>query len=510
MRISRLMWGIFLFVAILGGEDVLAFHKPLDKSGSEKKSVWIDSRNFSKFSTAVKTAVNRTLIISNPVVLDTDVIIPSNTHLLFLNGGSLTNSQGKKIIINGPITAPIAQIFIGFRPGDVTFGDGYIKEVYPQWWGAKVNDKIDDSLPLQCAIESGAKQIYLPSGYYLLNRPLNITNRPQGLIIQGAGMAECGGGTILIGNTGGIVIDTTGSRYLNFRDFKIISGQSNPSTIGIFYARSNKIRFVEFNSLTNVGVNLSSVPEANNGNGTVAIYNYAAELWRARNVYLQADNAVVFTGYNIFNLSSPFAHIFSGYPSMSECTIDGASTLRGRKGPCVTIDNGTRIEILNAYLCGGHSKNCFPYAISITGRSFWAHAITITGNIERGGGGILYTKAHIVGLTLNVNNGATTPAIFIDGGSIRNGQISIQHGNGGLPKERELFAPSSKGSIINTTLDLFPGQHISSPNLLFISNIIKAPFPLNEAKKSINVSSGSSYFLITKDGIWSEGGKEKP
>lgn len=96
------------------------------------------------------------------------------------------------------------------------------------------------------------------------------------------------------------------------------SGKESPSTIGILYARTPEVRFVEFNKRSDVTIRIQSDLKANNGNGTVAVYNYAAELWRAYNVYLLADNAIVFTGYNIFKIRSP-KKIFQQARSTSTC-----------------------------------------------------------------------------------------------------------------------------------------------------------------------------------------------
>ncbi|MDW8028599.1 MAG: hypothetical protein RMK94_09455 [Armatimonadota bacterium] len=51
-----------------------------------------------------------------------------------------------------------------------------------------------------------------------------------------------------------------------------------------------------------------------------------------------ADQPLVFTGYNIFGVKSPFTELWAGYPSMSECTVDGASTLHALDGSCVIVE----------------------------------------------------------------------------------------------------------------------------------------------------------------------------
>ncbi|MCS7191484.1 MAG: hypothetical protein NZ937_00670 [Armatimonadetes bacterium] len=70
---------------------------------------------------------------------------------------------------------------------------------------------------------------------------------------------------------------------MEFRDLAVEGDQTKPSTIAFLFARSAKIeytKYAQFQSLTNVHVYLPSIPQAKNGKGTVAVYNYAAELWR--------------------------------------------------------------------------------------------------------------------------------------------------------------------------------------------------------------------------------------
>ena len=119
----------------------------------------------------------------------------------------------------------------------------------------------------------------LPKGNYLLNTPINVTNKPAGIILEGNGNSHQG--SVLIGNTGTMVIDASGSRFTHFKNFRIVSGKANPSSIGILYARTKQTPFVEFNAVADLCISLKSDRTMNNGNGSIAIYNYAAELWMA-------------------------------------------------------------------------------------------------------------------------------------------------------------------------------------------------------------------------------------
>ena len=473
-----------------------------------KSDQWVDAKDFSKFSEAVTAAAEKTLVIACEKTLDKSIVVPNSTNLMFLKGGKIVKTANFTLRIDGTITSPSIEIFSNFKPGEVTFGTGSVDETNPLWWGAKGDAESDATQAIQCAFDAG-QNVYIPKGRYLLNSTLNCTNRTS-LIIRGAGSAE-GKGTVLIGNTGGIALDLTGSRQMDLRDFNIvvaserygtITSEANPSTVGILYARSEKVQFVEFNIMTNIGVHLISIPSANNGNGTVAIYNFAAELWRARNVYLEADNGIVFTGYNIFKITSPFAKVFGKYPSMSVCTIDGSSTIRGRSGPCVILDNATRIEIVNAYFAGdGAVKDPFPYAVKVTKAGFFSYALTITGHLERKGGW-LYTDINLRGLILQgTGGGGGNRVVHLEPphGSITNGEIWIEPL---FAREITIIDAPKLGAIRNMKLYLGDKQKIFAPGAEFTGNTILAgETSLEDVKKAIEVRADASYMIMAKDAI---------
>jgi hypothetical protein len=466
--------------------------------GKEEKN-FLGAEQFSTLSEALKAAKGKTLVISQPLkMVNSHNIVTEDTSLLFTKKGIIVGKESSTLEIKGVLTAPFMQIFSGNTK--VRFKSNSVTEVYPQWWGAKGDGKTDDTAAVQAAIDSQICSIKLPQGKYLITKPLNFTNL-SGIILQGVG-----DNSKLIGCTGDIVIDTAGSKELNFRDFTIVSGKNNPSTIGILYARSEKCKFVEFNSLTNININIASNPEANNGNGTVAIYNYASEIWRGRDLYLQADNAVVFTGFNIFKIKSYYVEKIKQYASMSCVTIDGASTLRGRKGPCVTLDNATRVEILNAYYCGSRKvKDAFPYAIKAA--SFWTFSLTITGHKERAGGW-LYVDGHIRNLKLEgtAMGKENKPAVYIlPKRSISFGNISLDPL---VSKEMVLLEAGANAAVKNFTIDLYQKQKITAPKARFCGNTVRVLQSMKDTVSTIQVSPKASYILMAEDGIMIKGEKK--
>lgn len=496
MRRKLISWGIVLSLAL---SVIRAVAAPQPNDG------WVDSGRFKRFHDAVRAAVHKTLLIARPQSVDSDITIPAHTHLLFVEGGAIKRAPTHRatVTIKGSITAPSSQIFIGFKPGEIVLGESQVDQVYPQWWGAKGDGIADDSQAIQAGIDSDAPVVHIPRGRYLLNSPINLTNHTS-LILKGQGIGDpwkplAHYGTILIGNTGGIVIDVTGSRYLVFQDFRIIAGEKNPSTVGILYARSTKCEYCEFNSLSNVAVHLRSIPGANNGNGTVAIYNRAAELWRAWNIWLIADNAVVFTAGNIFKTESPFTK-HSGIISMSECTIGGASALHALNGHCILVDTGWDIEVTNTYLAGKGPERC-PYAIRMTG--WQPTAFTYTGHVEFGGG-LLYSDATLVDVKLRATMCALRSLICLDGTGegvpgIRGGEITVIPTHGSKPHHL-IEAVGKQNGIVNATANLYPDQSVSAAGGSCTGNIVRAEH--ENPSVAFSASPGwFSYMVMARDGV---------
>ncbi|MDW8122434.1 MAG: hypothetical protein RMK62_08985 [Armatimonadota bacterium] len=369
----RLLTGLIIVMSLLGSFYLWAVE-------GVKEGQMVRAGNFKDFSEAIAKAKSRTLVIDQPQPITSTLNVPADVHLFFVGEGYLKKEAKDRIsvVVRAPITAPHRQIFIGFEPGEIQLHNS--QKAIPQWWGAKADDDQDDFLAIQSAIDSGSSSVYLAQGRYIVSQTINITNRPGGgLIVHGDGFGY-ERGRIIYGNTRGILFDTSGSQYIEFRDLAIESGPSNPSTIAFLFARSAKIeytKYAQFHSLTNVRVYLPSIPKANNGNGTVAVYNYAAEVWRAWNVYLMADQPLIFTGYNIFRVKSPFTELWSGYPSISECTVDGASTLHALgvdtipqeyrvPAGLIRMSNGTRAVVYldSRYLLGPEGAH-----LNITGIS---------------------------------------------------------------------------------------------------------------------------------------------
>ncbi len=124
----------------------------------------------------------KTVVISTLQSVKADLVVPSTTVMVFQDGGTLDVVQGATLTINGSLEAPLQQIFQG--SGKVKLGLGKIKEVYPQWWGARADGKSDDTLAIQSAIDSvaGGVIFFAPGAY--ANRGIRVKND---ITLRGAG-----------------------------------------------------------------------------------------------------------------------------------------------------------------------------------------------------------------------------------------------------------------------------------------------------------------------------------
>ncbi len=76
----------------------------------------------------------------------------AETNIRFIiEKGAILDGAGT-LTVNGPIEAGLYKIF--GTSVTIVWGGGYIKEVYPQWWGALADNVTDDSAAIQACIDS--------------------------------------------------------------------------------------------------------------------------------------------------------------------------------------------------------------------------------------------------------------------------------------------------------------------------------------------------------------------
>jgi len=111
-----------------------------------------------------------TIVVNEDSPVDYSDTVASNEAIKVVPGGCLSISAGVTLTINGPFEAGLYQVFSG--DGSVSFGDGAVKEVYPQWWGENTTPGTTDMTErIQKAIDSisGEGVIFLGSEDYALS-----------------------------------------------------------------------------------------------------------------------------------------------------------------------------------------------------------------------------------------------------------------------------------------------------------------------------------------------------
>ena len=111
---------------------------------------------------------------------------PADRALEVKKGGSIGNTLA--FTVNSSFSAGLYQTFAG--AGVVTFGASSVKEIHPQWWGAKGDGVNDDTVAIQAAYTCAhiSKQpLYIPSGVYKISSPIVKPESFYSVDIIGAG-----------------------------------------------------------------------------------------------------------------------------------------------------------------------------------------------------------------------------------------------------------------------------------------------------------------------------------
>ena len=247
-------------------------------------------------------------------------------------------------------------------------------------FGAVGDGSTDDYAALQSwltYLQTNGGRGYLPQGRYRVTQTLRIgknsTNAKvieifgdgQGWVSNGTGQTN---GSLIVGDTGALVLDLSGANSMWFHDWGIVSGTINPSTCGMMVQRVASDRFVQRMRLERIAVAIATAPTANtvgtptvssaagldtvtgytgtSAAGSIAFLNKRGEHWTYRDCDFYADNPVILdgasnykvsaTGYTLDNEAYPTLgatttlHEFSGgfyYSTLNDCMAFGAANM---------------------------------------------------------------------------------------------------------------------------------------------------------------------------------------
>lgn len=107
--------------------------------------------------------------------ISSDLTIPANVTVWFVDGARILPDSGKTITINGSLIAPISPIFAG--NGTIIL-NGNIDRIYPQWWGASG----DGDTTTTGSITSGSNTLTVASA--------STWKVGHGILVAGAGAAS--------------------------------------------------------------------------------------------------------------------------------------------------------------------------------------------------------------------------------------------------------------------------------------------------------------------------------
>jgi hypothetical protein len=253
-------------------------------------------------------------------------------------------------------------------------------------FGAVGDGVADDTAAIQAAIDAlisaGGGCLHFPAGRYIVNSRLKIQNTYAGNVyikISGVTMgnqvvaAASTYGSILVGQTGGILLDLAGGSNVTIEDLSLISGPSNPSTIGILGQRIATSQYFTRINLTRVSIGIAPNASANGGLGTFAFVNKRGEHHDFKDCWFYADRPYLADGSSVYpTLVSPdYPEVFPGGATLSLCYFYNCAFLAGT-GDCVELRStlGMRFEggyMLLANTYSGFLLGTFNRGISVLG-----------------------------------------------------------------------------------------------------------------------------------------------
>lgn len=378
-------------------------------------------------------------------------------------------------------------------------GVGIFAKDYP-----KLVPEYDDSprfkRAIDAAIAQGVHKLILTESSYVFNTSIDMTDIRNGLVLEGRSE-----GTVLVGNTGGICLDLTGSQKTNLKNIRIVGGETNPSTIGVLYARSTDNIYAEFNTLENIEISLPSVPSANSGIGTIGIYNFSSEIGAGHDITIDADLPVVLTNKNIFNVASAFTTIHPvgvNNISMSEWAISGHSTLRPKTKCAVLLDNVLSIDIDAYVLLDGDREVASEYAFIIKNTCF---NLSFKGHVENFKKSILLDGDTPLGTYVTDLNVHFTKQIFgnhdqivLDGRvgttGVYGSDLNVVPTSNTITHNAIVQLGTNHIGIMNSKIILNERQGMNTPVGKTTSNLIKA----FEAYPTVNLSTFSNGTIVQR------------
>lgn len=324
--------------------------------------------------------------------------------------------------------------------------------------------------------------VYFPAGYYYIAGPLNLTNT-NGIWLQGDGGSYIN--TIIIGNTGGVMFDFSGSTLAGCENFSFLtSDRGNRSTTGVLFALTS-------NGGLNCGIRncyfeMVDQPAANGGFGSIGLLNVRSEEFYIHECVIRANAPLVMsftadlsaTGTS-YTATSPFQPLSPGVGSMGVTSINGTSLQCYEKRQPAMVLLGTNSLNFQGYLsrltantgsnetailCVNYTTNLkihatiesFSRVLRVLNAGFEGNDLDIvSANVTNPTTELVNLTGCVVkGLRLRI----TLPVL-----AERNNRYVVYHAPDSNPNQQ------AAGSLANseiTCYDINSNQYVISPNLL--------------------------------------------
>lgn len=237
----------------------------------------------------------------------------------------------------------------------------YDGAVSVKWFGAKGDGVTNDGPAWQAVLDwakaRGGGTLWVPFGKYITNQRLKYQNTDAKLLIFGEGRGNqnvawtATQGSLLVGQTNGILLDASGCNGLTLQDVGLFSGTTNPSVIGVHLQRTSVNQFCAYFQTVRVSISMATAPAANGGVGSIGIMNKRGEHHHHVDSWFAADRPLILDGNSVYAaiVSPDYAESFPGGATLSLNQHDNCGLI-SFSGDCLEMDSTFRVSFRGGYM----------------------------------------------------------------------------------------------------------------------------------------------------------------
>jgi hypothetical protein len=245
---KKTLIGLAILFALSLGFPILNYSEEIKGNFSDfvTGGPWVDVRKYASLNAAVASSdtLNKLILVTDAETLTASLTVQYRTIAILPNAGTITKASTYTITFSTEsrfVCDPLWQAFIGFSPGDVTFGKGAVKEIYSEWWQANTTPGTTDmTVAIQSAVTAAAAisvKVKFLSGTYKITDTIYVAN---GLSLTAVALE---GSIYGLQSVGGTLIDASsfldrpaiaiqGARGITISNLIIIGGNTAPYALG--------------------------------------------------------------------------------------------------------------------------------------------------------------------------------------------------------------------------------------------------------------------------------------